>query len=188
MPRLDWRLAARAFAGFAVGVAIWALLSPAYDRSIARGAEFTIRAFEKPKVTRLRPSETQYFTVDRSDFDPRSQRPAISIRDLTFNFVLLLALFAAVKRPFSDKNIGGFLVASGILGLTHVAAVVVEVMSIYALKLGAWSDVHYSAFERNFWGVANHFYRLVLMYAIAFSLWWIFRGPDEQPLRKKRRK
>jgi hypothetical protein len=114
--------------------------------------------------------------VDRSDFDPRSKRPAISIRDLTFNFVLLTALFAAGKRPFSDRNMAGFLIAAVILGLTHVFGVVAEVMSIYVAKLGVWSTVHYGPFARNFWGVANHFYRLVLMYAIAFALWWIFRA------------
>ena len=176
MPRLDWRLIARAFAGFAVGLAIWVLLSPIYDRLVARAAEFSIRAFERPPVTRLKPSNDQYFTVDRSDFDPRSKRPAIPIRDLTFNFILLTALFACGKRPFSDRNIGGFLIACGILSITHVAATIVEVQSIYALKLGLWSNVHYSAFERNFWGTANHFYRLVLMYAIAFCLWWIFKA------------
>ena len=113
------------------------------------------------------------------------------LRDLTFNFVLLTALFAAGKRPFSDRNIGGFLVASVILSVTHVLGAVTEVMSIYVAKLGMWSTVTYSAFERNLWGVASHFYRLVFMYAIAFALWWIFRGPDTAPpppLRQRRRR
>ena len=178
MGRLDWRLALRALGGFAVGLVIWATLSPLYDQWIARAAELTLRAFEKPAVTRLRPAEDQYVTVDRTDFDPRSKRPAIPIRDLTFNFVLLTALFALGKRPFSDRNIVGFLLASVILSVTHVFGAVAEVMSIYVAKLGLWSTVHYSSFARNFWGVANHFYRLVLMYAIAFALWWIFRGND----------
>lgn len=177
MPRIDWRLAVKAFAGFVVGVALWMLLSPLYDRVVAKGAESLIRAFEKPKVTHLRPAQDNYTTVDRSDFDPRSKRPAISIRDLTFNVVLLCALFAASARAFSDRNIGGFLVALVILSFTHILGAVAEVMSIYVAKLGMWSTVHYSDFERNAWGVANHFYRLVLMYAIAFALWWIFRDP-----------
>lgn len=178
MPRLDWRTAVRALAGFAAGVAIWIFLSPPYDRLISTLAERAIRTFERPAVTRLRPAEDQYVTVDRSDFDPRSKRPAVSIRDLTFNIVLLTALFATAKRPFADRNIGGFLVATVILGITHVFGAVTEVMSIYVLKLGLWSQIHYGAFERNAWSVANHFYRLVLMYAIAFALWWMFRGDD----------
>jgi len=164
-----------------VGLAIWVMLSPLYDGVIARAAEIAIRAFEKPAVTHLRPSEDQYVTVDRTDFDPRSKRPAIPLHDLTFNIVLLTALFALSKRPFSDRNIVGFLIAALILAVTHVFGAVAEVMSIYVAKLGLWSTVHYGSFARNFWGVANHFYRLVLMYAIAFALWWIFRGTDVGP-------
>ena len=178
MGRLDWRLVLRALAGFAAGLAVWLLLSPLYDRVIARGAEATLRTFEKPAVTHLRTGDDQYVTVDRSDFDPRSKRPAIPLRDLTFNVVLLAALFACSKRPLSDRNIGGLLIATVLLAVTHIGAAITEVMSIYVAKLGLWSTVHYGPVARNFWGVANHFYRLVLMYAIAFALWWIFRGND----------
>ncbi len=191
MPRIDWRLALRAFAGFVVGVVLWVLLSPVYDRVVAAGAESIMRAFEKPKVTRLRLAADNFTTVDRADFDPRSKRPGISIRDLTFNIVLLIALFAASSRPFTDRNIGGFLVAAVILALTHIFGVVTEVMSIYVAKLGLWSTVNYGEFDRNLWGVLNHFYRLVLMYAIAFALWWIFRDAAAKPaaakVKKKRR-
>ncbi|HEX8620118.1 MAG TPA: exosortase H-associated membrane protein [Thermoanaerobaculia bacterium] len=185
MPPIDWRLALRAFAGFVAGVVLWVLLSPVYDRAVAAGAESLMRSFEKPKVTRLRLAADNFTTVDREDFDPRSKRPAISIRDLTFNIVLLIALFAALPRPFSDRNIGGFLVASVILGFTHVFGVITEVMSIYVAKLGLWSTVNYGEFDRNLWGVLNHFYRLVLMYAIAFALWWIFRDASIKPAAAK---
>ena len=175
MFRVDWRVALKAFAGFLVGLAIWALLSPLYDRLMASVAERTIRAFEKPPVTRLRPAKDNYVTVDRSDFDPRSKRPAISIRDLTFNIILLVTLFAAAPRAFSDRNIGAFLISCVLLSFTHIAAVVTEVMSIYVAKLGPWSLVHYSDLDRNIWGVANHAYRVVLMYAFAFGIWWATR-------------
>lgn len=191
MPRIDWRVALRAFLAFVAGVIVWALLSPLYDRIIASGAETLMRAFEKPKVTSLRMQPDGFVTVDRSDFDPRSKRPGIPVRDLTFNFVLLCALFAAAKRPFTDRNIGGFVVATLLLAMTHVLATVSEVMSIYVGKLGPWSRANYSDFSRNFWGVANHSYRLVLMYAIAFAIWWFFRDPGAEPekatkARKKR--
>lgn len=188
MPRLDWRLAAKGLAGFAAGVLIWMALSPLYDRALAAGAETILRAFENPPVTRLRPAGDGFVTVDRADFDRRSKRPAMPVRDLTFNFVLLAALFAMAKRPFSDRNIGGLFAAAGILALTHLGAVVVEVMSIYVAKLGAWSRVNYGSLERNFWGVASHFYRLVLMYAIAFGLWWVFRDTEGAVGKKKKQR
>jgi hypothetical protein len=181
LPRLEWRTALKAIAGFLVGLAAWVFLTPAYDRAIAAGAESVMRAFEKPKVTRLKPAEDNFVTVDRADFDPRSKRPAISIGDLTFNIALLLALFAASKRTFSDRNIGGCIVALVLLAATHVFGTIAEVMAIYVAKLGMWSTVHYSDIERNVWGVLSHFYRLVLMYAFAFALWWIFRDPGLEP-------
>lgn len=191
MPRLDWRLAVKALAGFLAGLAIWILLTPSYDRAIAATAEKVMHVFEQPDVTGLRRAEDGYTTVNRTDFDPRSKRPAIPLHDLTFNVILLTALFATSKRPFSDRNIGGFLVAAAFLALTHVAGLVTEVMSIYVAKLGMWSKVHYGDFERNFWGVANHFYRLVLMYAIAFALWWGLRDKTSEGAavakKKKRR-
>ena len=189
MPRIDWRLALRAFAGFLAGLALWAFLSPLYNRAIAAAAEKTLRLFEKPPVTQLRPAADNYVTVDRSDFDPRSKRPGIALHDLTFNVILLTALFAASKRPFSDRNIGGFLAAAAALALTHILGAVTEVMSIYVAKLGMWSAVHYSNVDRNVWGVLNHFYRLVLMYAIAFALWWVFRDPSSAaPATAKKKK
>lgn len=190
MPRLEWRTALRAIAGFLVGLAMWVFLTPAYDKAVAAGAQAVMRVFENPKVTRLRPAGDNYVTVDRADFDPRSKRPGIPVRDLTFNIALMTALFAVSKRPFSDRNIGGFLIALLLLYATHVFGTIGEVMAIYVAKLGMWSSVHYSDLERNVWGVLNHFYRLVLMYAIAFALWWIFRDPatEAAPAAAKKKK
>jgi hypothetical protein len=188
LPRIDWRLAVRALAGFLAGLALWALASPLYNRAMAAAAEKTLNLFERPAVTELRLAEDGYVTVNRRDFDPRSKRPGIAVHDLTFNIILLTALFAASKRMFSDRNIGGFLAACAILALTHVLGTVIEVMSIYVAKLGMWSTVHYSSTERNVWGVANHFYRLVLMYAIAFALWWVFRDPVTAEVAKKKKR
>lgn len=191
MPPLAWRTALKAVAGFLAGLAIYVLFTPVYDSFLASLTTRAIHLGEDPNVTSLRRAPDGNVTVDRTDFDPKSKRPGIPLRDLTFNFVLLTALFAASKRTFSDRNIGGFLLACLVLVVTHVLGAVAEVMSIYALKLGMWSRVNFSDFERNFWGVANHFYRLVLMYAIAFALWWVFRGPAEEaapPLRGGRRR
>lgn len=182
MPPIELRAALKALAGFLAGLALWVALSPVYDRGLARGAELVMRAFEKPPVTRLRQMEDQRFiSVDRQDFDPRSKRPGVQLRDLTFNVILMAALFAIHPRAFSDRNILGFVLASIVLAGTHVLAAIAEVMAIYVSRLGPWSRVHYSDLERNIWGVASSSYRVVLMYAIAFALWWIFRGPATSP-------
>jgi hypothetical protein len=183
--RLDWRIALKAFAGFLVGLALWTMFSPLYNRAIAAGAERLMRSFEKPSVTRLRP-DGNYVTVDRSDFARGSKRPGLPVHDLTFNFLLMTALFAAAKRPFSDRNVSGFAVSCVLMAATHIFALVAAVMNIYVLKLGPWSRVHYSDLERNSWSVVNHSYRLVVMYAIAFALWWIFRDNRDEAAKPAR--
>jgi len=193
LPRIDWRTALKGFIAFVIAVAVWAGLSPFYDKAVAAGAETLMRTFESPKVTHLSANGDDV-KVDRSDFDPRSPRPGLPVIDLTFNWVLLAALFAINARPFSDRNMLRFAIASVILYVTHVLALATEVMSIYVLRLGAWSQVHYGAFARNFWGVLNHSYRFVLMFAIAFGLWWALRpatpaaAPTKSPRKASRRR
>lgn len=145
-----------------------------YARLLAPPAQLILRATEHPPVTRLRASETEVI-VDRSDFPVRSARPGVPFNDLTFNFIIMVALFAANRPVFSNRNVGMFLLAILILMGTHVAALVVQVKSIYAVQLGAWSVAHYGPISRNFWSGAAHFYRLVGMYGVAFLLWWILR-------------
>jgi hypothetical protein len=187
LPRIGWRTAARGLAGLAIAVAIWVTLSPLYDRLLAAGAEALLRAFERPAVTSLQP-DGEYVTVNRSDFDPRSPHPGLPVIDLTFNWVLLAALFAINPRPLSDRNMRGFAIASLLMAVTHVVALVVEIQSIYVTQLGPWSRAHYGDFARNAWGVANHSYRFVLMFAIAFGLWWAFRPSGEPEVRRSSRK
>ena len=175
--KLDRRAALRAGIGFLLALGVWAALSQPYDALLAKSATAIIRAFERPAVTTLT-NDGQLIVVNRSDFDPRSKAPALSADDLTFNVIILVALFALEQRPMRDRNIRGLAIALVILMLVHVFAVIVEVMSIYVAKLGPWSTVHYSDFERNAWGVAYAGYRTVLMYAIPFGLWWAFRAPE----------
>lgn len=187
--RLDWRIVLKALGGFVTGLVLWTALSPLYTRATAAGAEWLLRSFEKPAVTRLVPVENNYVTVERSDFAPGSKRPGLPVSDLTFNFLLLTALFAATPKIFTDRNVGGFVGASVVMFLTHVLALVANVMSVYTNQLGLWSRVNYGEISRNFWGVVNHSYRLVLMYAVAFGLWWIFRDSrtaDGAPAKKKK--
>jgi type IV secretory pathway VirB3-like protein len=146
---------------------------------LATLSEALIRVTERPPVTRLIATGTE-LTIDRSDFPRASPRPGLRLMDLTFNIILLTTLFAADRRPLSDRNVGGLLLACLVLVLVHVAAVVVNVQSIYALRLGAWSQRNYGVVARNFWGAAAHFYSLVGVFGASFALWWLFRPSPAQ--------
>jgi hypothetical protein len=169
-----WPILARGATGFLLGLLFWWALSSTYARLLASLSEPLIRMAERPPVTRLIADGTE-LTIDRSDFPPASPRPGLLLMDLTSNIILLTTLFAVNRKPMSDRNVMGLLLASLALVLVHVAAVVTNVESIYALRLGAWSDRNYSSAAQNFWGAGAHFYSVVGVFGTAFALWWLFR-------------
>lgn len=189
--RLDLLLIfARGAAGLLFGLALWAGFIAPYTVVLARVAEPMTRAFERPAVTRLQPRGGE-ITIDRSDFPQKSARPALATGVLTVNVVLLIALFFANPRSWSNENVGHLLIASIALVVIHVAAVVANVQATYALSLGAWSEAHYGVVARNFWAGLAHFYLIVGGFGSAFLLWWLLRpgtapGKRATPRRKRR--
>jgi hypothetical protein len=175
--KLDGRAAARMAAGFAAGLAFWFAFSGPYERTVASTAGFLIRIFERPAVTSLSAPGGE-IRVDRSDFPPASPRPGLPAADLHFNFVLLAALFAFVPHPLEPRRFGRFwLAAAGLWGI-HVLALVFQVESVYATRLGAWSEAYHGSFARNFWTAGFHFYQIAGRFAAPFVLWWMMVKPD----------
>jgi hypothetical protein len=175
--KLDGRAAARMAAGFAAGLAFWLAFSGPYEKTVAAAAEFLLRLFESPSVTSLAAPGGE-IRVDRSDFPPASPRPGLPASDLHFNFVLLAALFAFVPHPLEPRRFLRFwLAAAGLWGI-HVLALAFQVESIYAMRLGAWSEAHYGSLARNFWTAGFHFYQIAGRFAAPFALWWLMVRPE----------
>jgi hypothetical protein len=175
-PRLDRGALARLALGFATGLAFWLVFSPPYGRFLAWTAQTAIRLFERPPVTRLAASGGEIL-VDRADFPPASPRPGLDGPDLHFNFVLLCALFALDRHPLSPRPFGRFWTAAALLALVHVGALVFQVESVYATRLGPWSEAHYGTFARNVWAGGFHFYLIAGRFAAPFALWWALAEP-----------
>jgi hypothetical protein len=169
-----WPNLAKGATGFLLGLALWWALSVPYARALAWLSEPLIRIAERPAVTHLIADGTE-LTIDRTDFPRSSPRPALLVMDLTSNVILLATLFAVNRQPLRDRNIAGFLLASVALVVVHVAAVVMNVQAIYALRLGAWSERNYGPVARNFWGAGAHFYTIIGAFGASFALWWLFR-------------
>ena len=165
------KLAVRVLLGFLAGLALWWSATPAYDRLLAGVAEGAIRAFERPRATRLY-AEDRRLVIDRADFPSTSDRPSLPLDDLTFDVILFLALAATTKGLLRDRAMRGIALSCCVLFALHVLAVVANVEAFYATRLGAWSAAHYGAFSRNLWATATHFWRFVGCYAAAFLLWW----------------
>jgi hypothetical protein len=171
-----WPLVLKGAVGFLIGLAVWFGLSVPYTRLLASLSETAVRLDERPPVTSITPQGT-LMMVDRSDFppSPSSVRLGVESTDITFNFILLMTLFAASSRALSDRNVFGFAGAAVALVFVHVAAVVSFVEAEYALSFGAWSTSHYGFVARHFWSSAPYFYSVVGVYGFAIALWWLFR-------------
>jgi hypothetical protein len=169
--RLDRGAAVRLAIGIAAGLAFWFAFSAPYERLVAAAGGGLIHLLEKPSVTRLAAAEGE-IRVDRTDFPPASSRPGLPAADLHFNFVLLTALFALGRHPFSPRPFGRFWIAAALLFVVHVVALVFQVEGLYATRLGEWSSAHYGTFARNFWAGGFHFYQVAGRFAVPFVLWW----------------
>jgi len=178
--RVDRRSILRLGGGFVAGLAVWFAFAAPYERSMAAAAQAVLRVFEKPPVTRLEASGGEII-VDRSDFPETSPRPGLPAGDLHFNFVLLCALFAMTPRPLSPSNFGRFWIAAAILWIVQVLALVVQVESVYATRLGPWSEAHYGPVARNLWAGGFHFYLIAGRFAAPFVLWWAVGRPQAPP-------
>jgi hypothetical protein len=175
--KLDGRAAVRLTATFCLAMLFWFAFSAPYERTLAFAAQAVLRAMERPAVTTLEASAGEIH-VDRADFPPASPRPGLPAADVHFNFVLLAALFSLAPHPLRPKPFARFWAAAGLLWILHVAALVFQVESVYALRLGPWSAEHYGAFARNFWAAGFHFYQIVGRFAAPFALWWALGRPE----------
>jgi hypothetical protein len=184
LPKNLWPTLAKGAAGFFLGFVFWWALSSPYARFLASVSETLMRLAERPPVTRLSADGTE-LVIDRDDFPRASPRPGLLLMDLTANIIVLTTLFAVVRHPLSDRNMLGLLLATVSLAFVHVLAVIVNVQSIYALRLGAWSTRNYGPVARNLWGAGAHFYSVVGVFGAAFALWWLFRASPENSVRPR---
>lgn len=176
MPKNLWRLVLKGAIGFLLGLAVWGGLSVPYTRLLASMSEIVVRLTEWPAITTITPNGT-LMMIDRSDIppSPSTTRFGVESTDITFNIVLLMALFAASRRALSDRNVFGFAAAAVALVFVHVAAVVSFVKAYYAESFGDWSTAHYGLVARHIWNAAPYFYSVVGAYGFAIALWWLFR-------------
>jgi len=165
------QLVLRGCAGLIFGLILWTIIQEPYAAVLSAISEPVIHLTERPAVTELRTTGGETI-VNRRDFPSRFQRPAMSMPQVTFNIILLAALFATALKPFSDRNMLRFLYALLILIPIHVLAVMAHVKSLYAVGFGAWSLEHYGVFARNFWSALDHFYKIFGSHAAAVGLWF----------------
>lgn len=155
---------------FLAGLIIWLLVRPALDGGVSGLTQILIRSFEYPKVTRLVVVEHRA-EVRRADFRSDSKIPTIPLTTVHFNTIVLLALFLALPRPFSRRQLERLFMGWTVLFLLQTVNLVAHVGFMYATAFGAWSTMHYSAAARNFWGYLQYFTDLPGQLSAPFLIW-----------------
>jgi hypothetical protein len=148
----------------------WYVARPALDAAVTGLAEVLIRAFEYPRVTTL-VSENHLAQIQRSDFRSNSMIPTVPLTENHFNTIVLLALFLALPKPFSRRQLERLFMGWCILYLTQVFNLVLHVKCVYAFGLGDWSEAMYSPFAKNVYGYLRYFTDLPGRFSFPFLIW-----------------
>ena len=151
-------------------VVIWLLLRPVIDTAVAGLAQTLIRSFEYPRVTRLVVEDHQA-QMRRTDLRTDSRVPSVSMTEVTFNTIVLLALYLALPRPFSRRQIERLFMGWCVLYLSQSINLLFHVKTLYAMGLGEWSQHHYSDFARNVFGFGRYFTDLPGRFSFTFLIW-----------------
>lgn len=156
-----------------LAIGVWLALRPVIDVAVAGLAQSLIRAYEYPRVTRL-VVENQRVQVRRSDFRSDSKIPTVPLTEVTFNTIVLLALYLALPKPMSRRQLERLFMGLCVLYLTQSLNLLFHVKTLYALGLGEWSQQHYSDLARNVFGFWRYFTDLPGRFAFPFLIWMGF--------------
>ena len=151
-------------------VVIWLLLRPAIDTAVAGLAQTLIRSFEYPRVTRLVVEDRQA-QMRRTDLRTDSKVPGVSMTEVTFNTIVLLALYLALPHPFSRRQLERLFMGWCVLYLSQSINLLFHVKTLYAMGLGEWSQHHYSDLARNVFGFGRYFTDLPGRFSFPFLIW-----------------
>jgi len=176
-------------------VVIWLLLRPAIDTAVAGLAQTLIRSFEYPRVTRLVVEDHQA-QMRRTDLRTDSKVPSVSMTEVTFNTIVLLALYLALPHPFSRRQLERLFMGWCVLYLSQSINLLFHVKTLYAMGLGEWSQHHYSDLARNAFGFGRYFTDLPGRFSFPFLIWLGFNwdvvmkmlGIQEETPRKSKTK
>jgi hypothetical protein len=177
-----WRIV-RFFAGLAAGALLWWACGDAWNHALA--------AMTQPLMKidrRIADGDLQAVGHSIVVQPVRGTMPSATIPadQLTFNVILLVALFASNRAPFSDRNMKAFAIAFVIVLLLQPIGLLISIESTYANQQGAWSDQHYGETAAHLWIKAEIFWRLIGMFGVVFAAWWLAAG--EMPIASRRRR
>lgn len=152
--------------------AMWALLTPFYNRFLITASENLLHLTESPDATRILASGRHDAYVTRKDLPPsKNLAHAFRVTDVHFHLVLLGALFLAVPGVPWRRRLENLGWAVLITVFFDIFLCFFVVKAAYSTKLGSWSLAHYGPFARNAYGLVRHLLDLPFKLGLPLLLW-----------------
>jgi hypothetical protein len=161
--------AARFTAGFVAATLVWLWLSPFLASGMALATEPLLQLDSRFRDAQLSASESTVSVDAPHGTFPQTKYPA---DQLTFNLILLVALFASNKKPWRDRNIIAFAISLAIVLALQPLSLLVTIETYYA-DFTKWGETQYGNVAANVWLILQMFWRLVGMFGVVFVCWWI---------------
>lgn len=161
--------------GLAAGIALWWAAKAPYERLLAAVTQPLLHLDGRLAGAVFEPLD-HILRVTSSTPLPVASIPA---ELLTYNVILLFALFATNDRPWRWRNLKGVAISLAILFAGHVIGLFISVESTYALRMGEWSATHYSSVAQDVWLALELFYRVVGMFGVAFACWFLLSDAQD---------
>ena len=160
-------------AGLLAGIELWWKATPVYNGLLCAVAEQLLHIDSRFAGALLVALERTVRVTSATTPLPMAYIPADL---LTYNVILLFALFATNDRLLRLANLRAVAISLAVLFAAHVAGLLISVESTYALRMGTWSTTQYSDLGQDVWLGLELFYRIVGMFGVVFACWWASRS------------
>jgi len=153
-----------------VAAGLWYAGKHPYNVALCWAAEGAARQTEHPRAALVQP-DGDHAILGRTDLRSDSGRLRLSLTQIHFNFIPLVALVLALPGALARGGWKQLAYALPILMLSHLLALVVQLRCFYAFSLGEWSAANYSTLARNLYGGLRYFFDLPVTFCLPLLLW-----------------
>jgi len=160
---------ARFIAGFVIATIVWLWISPLLASGMAAATEPLLHFDSRFRDAEISAYESTVSVDAPHGTFPQTKYPS---DQLTFNLILLVALFASNPRPWRGRNRLAFLISLAIILLLQPLALLVTIETYYA-DFTKWGETQYGNVAANVWLILQMFWRLVGMFGAVFACWWV---------------
>jgi len=150
--------------------ALWLAVRRPYNEVLCWVTQTVARQMEYPRAAIVQ-VDGDHAILGRTDFRSSSGQLRISLVQINFNLIPLLALSLALPGWHRRGGWQQLLSALALLALSHILALFLQLKCLYAFSLGEWSATNYGVLARNVYGGLRYFFDIPVTFCLPLLLW-----------------